>query len=178
MIDQRAASRYAQALFGLAEEEKQAESIDKELFHVREILGKYPEVTHLVLNSTVAFEEKADFLEKVFPSSISLLTRNFLNVLVRKKRFAEFSAIQESYHRLFEKARGIKEVIAISRTRLSAEAETRLRQVLEKKLKAKIRMLSEVDPEMIGGLVLRFDGTEINASFKQRLLEIRQSLMA
>jgi len=178
MIDHRAVSRYTLALFALAEERKLTGAVDKELLLVREILDKYPEVTQLVRNSTVAFDEKADFLEKIFPSSLSLLTRNFLKVLVKKKRFGETGAIQEAFHRFYEKTQGLKEIIAITRSPLSADVEIRLRQVLEKKLNAKIRLISETDPGMIGGLVLRLSGTEINASFKERLFQIRQSLMA
>lgn len=178
MSKDRAASRYAEAIFGLAKEAKQLEQVDRELFRVRGILGQYPEVTHLVLNSTIAFSEKEDFLEKILGSGSNRLVLDFLKVLVRKKRFHEFREIQEIFHRLFEKSQGIREVTAISRSPLSADAEAKLTKFLEKKLTAKIRLLKETNPAIVGGLILRFDGMEIDASYKNRLSEIRQKLKA
>lgn len=178
MIDKRAASRYAQALFGLASEKKQSEPVDKELLYIKSVLDKHREVTHLVLNSTVSFEEKSGFLDKVFASSVSPLVFNFLKVLIRKNRFHEFSEIQKIHHRLYEAAQGITEVTVITRFPLKPEGEAKLLKILERKLKAKVRLIAEIDPKMIGGLILRFNGQEINASFKNRLLQIRQSLMA
>ena len=59
---------------------------------------------------------------------------------------------------------------------MSADNEKKLIGMLEKKLKAQIRLVKEVDPRLIGGLIVRFDGTEIDASYQSRLAEIKQKL--
>ncbi len=178
MIDHRAVARYARALFGLAEKRGELEALDRDFTNVRRLVDGHAEITHLVSNSTIAFAEKEDFLEKIVPAEISHLLLHFLKVLVKKKRFRELTAIQDAFHRLFEKKQGIQEVRVVSAAELSNAQEKKLQEVLKKKLNAQIRLVPTVDPNLIGGLILRFDGTEINASIRNRLEELRQKLMA
>ena len=60
---------------------------------------------------------------------------------------------------------------------LTGEAQSKLLTLLNKKLASEIRLSVKTDASLIGGLVLRFDGREIDASFKNRLREIRQKLL-
>ena len=61
---------------------------------------------------------------------------------------------------------------------LSDSAAARLEKVLEKKFRSEIRLTAKTDPDMIGGLILRFGGNEMNASFRSRLDALRQALTA
>ncbi|HTL47141.1 MAG TPA: ATP synthase F1 subunit delta [Verrucomicrobiae bacterium] len=176
MIDHRAVSRYARALLGLAEETGQWEAIDSGLTAVRQLLEKHPEITHLVMNSTIGKAEKEDFLDKVLPASTPRLIADFLKLIVAKGRFHAFRFIQEEFHRLSEEKRGIREVTAVSAVPLPPEAVTRLTALLKKKFKSEIRLITETDPRMIGGLVVRFGGKEIDASYRSRLHELKQNL--
>ena len=64
MKDHRAALRYAQALFRLQEPEGSLDLLHRELIETLELVGKYPEISYLLMNTTIAREEKEDFLEK------------------------------------------------------------------------------------------------------------------
>jgi len=177
MIDIRAASRYANAVLNLARQDGLLDAVDKDLAAVRALLEKHPEITHLVLNSTITQAEKEDFLGKIFGTSIAPLTLRFMKLLVKKNRFQEFEGIQEVFHRLFEKERGVQQVTAISARPLSAEAQKKLQDLLARKLGTKVSIIWQTDASMIGGLVLRLGDREINASFRNRLADIRQQLM-
>ena len=181
MMDHKAGIRYARALFALAGERRELEEIEKEFIRVRALVERHPEITHLVLNSTISSGEKEDFIDKVLtekgrPSSALLL--NFLKVLIKKRRFKELTAIQEEFHRLYEKKQGIREVRAITAIPLSRANEDKMRMVLKKRLQSEIRLVTEIDPGILGGLILRFDDGEIDASFRNRLHELKQKLMA
>ena len=177
MMDQQAAERYSRALFELAAERGELETVDKDFIRVRQLVDGHAEISHLLSNFTIALAEKEDFLEKIAPVEISRLLLHFLKVLVKKRRFRELSAVQEEFHRLFEKKQGIQEVRAVTAAKLSRTQEDRLCSVLKKKLHAEIRLVTEIDPDLLGGLVLRFDGTEINGSLRGRLEELKQRLM-
>jgi F-type H+-transporting ATPase subunit delta len=103
MIDRRAGRRYAQALFELAKERGTLPRVDANLAEVRGLLVKHPEITHLVLNSTISQAEKEDFLAKILPADVDILALNFLKLLVKKKRFREFPAAQAAFHELYER---------------------------------------------------------------------------
>ncbi len=177
MIDLRASHRYARALLELADQRNQLDLIDDQLLAVVQVVRKYPEITHLISNSTITAAEKEDFIGKIIPQDTLPLIVNFLKVLIKKKRFGELSFIQTAFHRLYEKKRRIEEVTVVSAVPLSVQASARLEKMLGKKFNTDIRLSAKTDPGMIGGLILRFGGNEINASFKSRLEGLRQELM-
>ncbi len=183
MIDDKATPRYAQALYNLAQERGELERVDIDFKRIRDLVDRHPEITHLALNSTIAQAEKEDFIEKIFSESMdpvfrpAVLLLQFLKVLVKKRRFQQLADIQEEFHRSVERQQGIREVRAVSATALSAGTRERIKNVLKEKLKSEIRLVTETEPEMNGGLILRFEGSEIDASVRSRLAELRQKLM-
>ncbi len=177
MIDLRAVRRYSSALFALAKERGELEQLESDFQEVRRLVDTHKEISHLVANSTISLAEKEDFIDKIMPPRLSKLLIHFLKVLIKKKRFQNLADLQEEYHRLFEQDKGIQEVEVLTAVELPPAYELRLRQVLANKLNAEIRLAPKVDPRLIGGLILRFAGKEINASYRSRLEELRQSLV-
>ena len=178
MMDLRAVHRYSHALYLLAESQNQLDMIDDQLIAVRQLVEKHREIPHLVSNSTIALAEKEDFIGKVVPADTLPLLVNFLKVLIKKRRFKELPAMQEEFHRYYERKRRIEEVTVISAVPLSDENTAKLENTLTKKFNYHVRLVTKTDPKMIGGLILRFGGQEINASFRSRLDTLRQLLTA
>jgi len=172
------AVRYAKALFEIAEGKGATEAVNQELGAFSGVVRKNPIVLKLVHNSAVSTAEKELFLEKILNGKTSSLFLNFLKVLLSKKRLADLEIIQVEFQRIFEEKQGLKEVSVISAVPLSEAFKARLSAHLCKALKAKIRMLSEVRPKILGGIILRFGHHQYNASFRNRLETIRQRLLA
>ncbi|MBI3316869.1 MAG: ATP synthase F1 subunit delta [Candidatus Omnitrophica bacterium] len=177
MIDRKAIRRYSRALFGLTLEKGVLEQVERDFLRVRELYDEHPEIANLVSNSTVSLAEKEDFVEKVFPPEASKTLIQFLKVLIKKRRFRELPAIQEDFHGLVEEKNGVREIVAITSHPLPETLWNRLKILLEKKTRLKIRLVKKIDPEILGGLILRFKGTEMDASFKTRLESIKQLLL-
>ena len=177
MKDYRAALRYARALLALAEERSLLDRLEKELSEAAELVSRHPEISHLLANATVSLQEKEGFIEKIFPGGCSPFLLNFLKVLVRKKRFKDLALIRESFHRLFEEKKGLQRVRVESPVPLDAGLEERLAQALGKKLKRKVYLEVALNPEILGGLVLDFDGTRLDGSFRTFLHELKQRLL-
>lgn len=174
--DRRAGVRYARALFALAEESGRVEQIEEELGQTTELVLKHPEIPNLLTHTTISREEKEDFVGKVLPAGFSTLLVNFIKVLVRKKRFQDLFFIREKFHRFYEEKKGLQRVRVESAVPLDEALEARLQQVLERKLNRKVYLETSANPELIGGLVLDFDGTQIDASYRTALQELKQAL--
>ena len=110
--------------------------------------------------------------------SISPLLMNFLKVLLKKKRFAELESIQLEFRGFYEKKQGVREVKVITAVPLSSENKNRLQAMLEKKWNATIRMAAHFDPQILGGMILRFDNQQIDGSYRNRLEMLRQQLLS
>ena len=178
MIDHRVSRRYAGALMNLVREQRDLDRVDADFTKIRQMIDRYPEITHLAVNSTISRTEKDDLINKFFGPEMHALLISFLKVLVAKRRFSQIKNIQEEFHRLYEKQKGIQHVEVISAVAMASKTEERLIRVLQKKLNAEIRLEAKIDPSLLGGLIIRFDGNEINESFKGRFLKMRQLLMA
>lgn len=176
MIDYRAAHRYARALLGYAEEKGTLEKTDADLNSVSVLLAAEPKIAHLALNPTLSQTEKEEFMEKIIPSGISKEVLRFVKLLVKKGRFRELAYIQRHFRLLFERKKGIQEVHALSAKPLSPELEAKLVKLLKSKLRSEIRLVTETDPELIGGLILRYDGMEVDTSYRSRLMLLKQKL--
>jgi len=172
------AARYAMALFETAEKSASVETVGQELAVFSQSVSKNPVVLKLVHNSAVSAAEKEKFLEKILGGKSSALLLQFLKVLLRKKRLSQLETIQLEFQRLCEQKQGIKEVSVISAVPLSESFKGRLCAHLGKALGAKIHMLTEVRPKILGGIILRFGHHQYNASFRHRLETIRQRLLA
>lgn len=177
MKDLRVGSRYARALAALAERENQLDRLEKELSEAVELIHRHPEISHLLMNATLSREEKEDFVEKILPEGFSQLLMNFLKVLIRKRRFQDLASIRDKFHRLYEEKKGIQRVRVQAPVPLSEVLQERLRRVLEKKLNRKVYLETAHEPEILGGLILDFDGTQIDGSFRTRLQELKQRLL-
>lgn len=178
MMDLRAVHRYTRALFQLAEQQSVLDQIDDQILAIKELVEKHHEIPHLLSNSTITLAEKEDFMGKIVPANTLPLLVNFLKVLIRKKRFKELPAMQQEFHRLYERKKRVEEVVVVSAVPLSEQNTAKLESALTKKFNYNVRLLPKVDPKMIGGLILRFGGQEINGSFRSRLDALRQLLMA
>ena len=178
MIDHRVSRRYAGALLGLLKSSEDLEKTQQGFLKIREMIDHHPEITHLALNSTISLAEKEDLMDKLFAPQISGILIHFLKVLIEKHRFGQLVGIQEEFHRLYEKQKGIQEVEVITASPINSKTEERLTAALKKKLKAEIRLQTRSDSAILGGMIIRFGGNEINASFKDRLSKMRQLLIS
>jgi F-type H+-transporting ATPase subunit delta len=169
--------RYARALFELARQSGELASTDQWLTHFSEETKRYPKMSSLMQNPIIATDEKNAFLEKLFPAGTPALLKNFLKVLVEKRRFLLFPEIRDTFHAMFERQQGILEVELLSATPFSEKLQEKLKQVLGLKLRSEIRIVPRTEPSLLGGFLLRFAGKEIDCSFKNRFYEIEQQLL-
>ena len=189
MSDVIAAGRYTRALFELAEKESRLAEIDAGLHALAKILKAQLKVLLLMANPTLTESEKCVLALKLLGDDPSGLLERFFRVLIEKKRFALLPEIQKIFHDLFEKKQGVQEVEMISAAPLSSEFLGKLKAVLTKKLRTspfavgpetrrEIHLLPRIDRGLLGGFILRFNGKEIDCSFKNRLYEIQQKLFS
>lgn len=178
MNDVIAAGRYTRALFELAEKESRLPAVDTELYALARTLEAEPKIRRLIENPTLTTDQKYDLALKTLAGGQTGLLERFLRVLIDTKRFGLLPEIQRNFHDRYEKKKGVQEVEMVSAVSLSAAFLEKLKIMLTKKLRSEIRLIPRIDPNLLGGFVLRFAGKEIDCSFKNRLHEIRQQLTA
>jgi len=176
MSDLIVAKRYTRALFELAQKSGELAPIEGHLKSLQDLTASHPQFLRLISNPTLSDDEKYRLVRTLLPQDAPDLLDRFLKVLIVKKRFGLLPDVQTTFHRMFEKKQGLQEVEVASPVPFSSQFREKLTAVLKKKLRAEIRLIPKTETNLLGGFVLRFDGREIDCSFKNRIYEIRQKL--
>lgn len=169
---------YGDALFDLAIEESCVDAVTQEVLLVKEAFQENPELRSIFLNPDIGKEEKTDLLEKVFKGRISDNVVGFLRIIVTKQRFSDLDAILEYFVARAKEYKKIGVAKVTSPMELSGEWKSKIEEkLLDTTGYASMEMSWEVEPELIGGLVIRIGDTVVDSSIQSKLAQIRGTLM-
>jgi F-type H+-transporting ATPase subunit delta len=172
------ARRYAQALFELAQAKDLVDQVDNELGLVVSAIEANAPLKAAMADVLLQPAVKQNLLEKLFATQVSELVKNFLNVVVRKRREAHLEAIYQAYLDLANAARGVVEVEVRTAVALDSETATRLEKNLVAKLGKQVKFKTQVAPELMGGLVVRVGDELLDGSVATRLKRLHERLIS
>ncbi len=169
-------TRYARALLKAAT----AGGLDTEVYQDMMTLAKsYLEVERLrqaVENPMLSKDKKAGLLAAAAGAHPSVLTRNFINLVLKEGRENVIQFMANAYVTLYRKQKNIIRGKLTTATRVSAQTEQKMRQMVEHKTNGTVEFESEVNPDIIGGFILEYDTYRMDASVKSQLNTILTQL--
>jgi F-type H+-transporting ATPase subunit delta len=148
---------------------------------IAELLKAEPRFRSFMLAPDVVEDYRSAVLRRVLEKArpeASPVTRNFLDLLLKKARFDHFEEIAESFSLLVEEHRGILRAVVTTATEIDPEMQARLRSRLERMTGKTIQLTHRLDPEIIGGVVVTLAGSMIDGSVKSEIDRLRDELMA
>jgi F-type H+-transporting ATPase subunit delta len=157
------AAIYAEALYEAAQSANALEQVKAELVALREIIARSPKLEGMLVSPTVSFENKRKVIDTTF-AKFSKITRNFLTVLVDRKRATVLDTVATEFQSLANKKAGIARVDVKSARALDAGEREKLESLLKKRLNKTIELHEHVQPELLGGLVLQHEDRLWDAS--------------
>lgn len=171
----RAAIRYAKAILDMAHSKGVASEVNNDMLHIAENLEANAELKNFVESQIISNEVKERATTEVFEASHNI-TKGLFRLLKENKRFEILGAIATEYNRLFEDMNGIEIAKVTTAVELDKDMEARvLSKVLEFTNK-KVVIENVVDPEIIGGFILRVGDQQYNASVANRLNVLKREL--
>jgi F-type H+-transporting ATPase subunit delta len=115
-------------------------------------------------------------LDRIFKGKMDNTLLTFLKVLGRRQRLGSLRSIQKAASQLADDMAGrVRAVVTVS-DRLSADAERSLTEKLGAILKKEVRIAVSVDPNILGGLVVRIGDTVFDASLDGQLRSLHKSV--
>jgi F-type H+-transporting ATPase subunit delta len=143
---------------------------------VDDVLAKLPELREVFFARVIGREEKIHLIDRVFGPRTTPLVANFLRVLVRHDRLELVSLIVREA-RLRQEVRSGKQRVQIKTAMpLSDPAKERLRQRLAESLPFDPILETQVDPSLIGGIVIRVADTVYDSSLATRVEQLRERI--
>lgn len=168
---------YAQAAFEEARERGALAAWGQALATAAEVV-RDPRVGRLLGNPRVAPAQLAQLVIDVAAAQLDEPGRNFVRTLAENRRLEVLPEIASLFDRLRDEAEGTIDVTVTSAVELPAEQRTRLAAALEKRLSRRVELRCEVDPQLIGGAVLRAGDMVIDGSLRSRLERLELQLTA
>jgi F-type H+-transporting ATPase subunit delta len=134
-----------------------------------------PQLRALLENPEVESRQKVQALREILADSDELV-RNFLLLVVEKGRAQELAEIVREFDALVAAEEGILDVEVTTAVELSDAEATKLLEQIEQVSGRRLRATREVDPELIGGFVLRAGSYRADASVRGRLQRLGREL--
>ncbi|MGH4010620.1 MAG: F0F1 ATP synthase subunit delta [Pseudonocardiaceae bacterium] len=163
-----------QALLTFAERDGSLEDVEDELFRFGRILAAQPRLATLLGDESVPAARRLELLDTVLADRTRPVTRRLLEQAVRAPRRRRLDEIVDV---LVDRAAGRRQrsVAHVSAAGpLSQQQEQRLIDVLNRIYRRSISLKVDIDPELLGGLVIRVGDEVIDGSVAARLVKARQ----
>lgn len=178
-LDHPVALTYARAFLGAAATAGSSAEVLAELdSFTSEVFTKLPQFAQVLSSGLVSSDEKAALITKAIAGKASVTFSNFLQVLANHDRLDLLPEVQRAAHKLLDEQRGIKRVKAITAEALDKQQITELEQTLRGLLGGEPRIENQVDPQIIGGLILQVGDRVYDASITSQLEKVRTQMIA
>ena len=169
------ARRHAQAVFQIALEKKELESWQSDLNMIAEVVGN-PQLVAILENPKLQFNQKEKILQNIL-TGINPVAMNLVYFLVVKNRLRIVDDLVVEYKRLINAHYGREMAEVITAIPLGDEEKERLQKKLATITQKEVVITTQVDPDIMGGLVAKVGDQVIDGSVRTRLKELRKSLV-
>ncbi len=166
---------YAKAAFQFALQHDQLSHWSDMLSFLSVIVKDEP-LQAILDNPTRTVAQKTEIIEKVADNKLDKHGLNFVTQIASQGRLSALSAISEQFELLKAEQEKAVDVTITAAFPLSDSERSDLQTVLSKKLGLSINMQSEVDKDLIGGVVIRTGDMVIDASVRGKLAKLSETL--
>lgn len=177
MIKAGLTKRYAKALLELAQAKQQEAAFGRALHDFVEALQQNEEFGKLIYGKLMSTSDKKKLVGQLLEKDgAPQEVRNFVNVILDKGRETSLPEFLTAYEELKDEADGVRQVWVSTAVPLAEKEQLDLENTLAAKLNAKIRLKTQVDESLIGGIKVQIDDTVYDASLSTQLRSLKESL--
>ncbi|CCY63575.1 aTP synthase subunit delta [Clostridium sp. CAG:967] len=172
------AKNYADALVKLGQDNVISyDDILNNLEIISEICTQSKDLTGVLENPAISDETKFSIIDEVFTKYVNVKIRDFLKILIEKKRFKELEGIVAAYQEELDKINNLQRVEVISAVELDDNSKQRIIEKLQKRLQKNVIAQWQTDEEIIGGLVVKINDDVIDSSLKNKLENLSKNII-
>jgi F-type H+-transporting ATPase subunit delta len=166
-----------QAALTIAERDGVIEDVEDELFRFARTLAAEPRLRELLADQGQPVDGRLGLLDSLLSGKVAPVTLQLLQQIVRLPRGRLLDAMAERLAELAAEHRGRSVALVTAAAALTAEQERRLAEDLSRIYGRSLDVQVEVDPDLLGGLIIRVGDEVIDGSIAARLAAARQRLV-
>ena len=170
------AREYGEALYELARDEDLGLLICEQLDDISALLKQQPQFIRLLCSRAVDRGTRLKIVDDTFGKYVHPYVTNFMKLLVQKEHFDAFLLCAQWVHQRYNEDNGIVEAHVTSAVALNEEELAALRVRLAHISGRQVKLITAVDPSLIGGVRVEMDGRRYDNTIQDRLGRLRRSL--
>ena len=169
-------SVYGEALYTLAREEGLSQAILQQLKVLDSCFAAEPDFLRLLGAPNLPKAERCQILDDSFRGKVEAYVLNFLKILTEKGYMRYFSDCVKAYRELYNQDNGILPVTAVTAVPMTDKQVAALTMKLQQITGKRIELVSKLDPNVLGGMRLDYDGKRVDDTVSHRLDAVRSML--
>ncbi len=166
---------YSEALFEAAQDADRLDPVHEQLDQFTDALEGSHEMQVFFFSPYFSSAEKREGISQAISGASPELV-NFLELLAEKHRMPAIFRIRRRFDGLWAEAKRRLEVTVTSAVELDPQIARRVGEEVERQTDRSIDLVTEVDPEILGGLVLRVGNRVLDASLRSKLERLRKEV--
>ncbi len=175
MNDSKISVRYARALFQSAVEKKVLDNVYRDMEYIASVCA-LPEMKELISSPIIRPSKKLEILKKVFGDKLEKITVSLIEIVVANGRESFLSAIARVFIKETKEYKGITESVLTTAVSVKPDVRKKITELIESIYKTKVDLKEIIDPEIIGGFILRVEDQYLDASVRNKLRKIEKEL--
>jgi len=168
--------RYARALLKSASELKLESAVYNDMLSLAESYVRVPQLRFTIDNPMLAKDTKKQLLYTACGENRTEVTERFISLVLKEDRESIMQFMANSYITLYRQQKNVIRGRLITATAVSPATEQRMRQMVESRTNGNVEFETEVNPDIIGGFILEYDTYRMDASVKNKLHSILNTL--
>lgn len=178
MREETVARRYASAFLDVSAKHGDMIGARDNIRLVADTVSADGRLNALLHTPQVPRERKSAALAESLKGRVSPATLAFLNLLTEKRRITLVPEIADEVERLVRERQNVARATAVSAEPLLPAQRDALKSALEHKTGKTIELTTEIDPTLLGGVLVRIGDTVMDGSVRGKLDRLREQLMA
>lgn len=173
MSNARIAHRYARPLLELAVENKVLDAVKEDMADFAKLCEENREFLLMLRSPIIPHLKKAEILKKIFTGKSNKLTLSAFDIIARKNRENLLPEIAAEFIAEYNKKMGLQNAVVTTTFPIDAGMRKSFEQIVKEMTGSTAMLTENVDPEIIGGYVLRMGDKQLDQSISSDLKEIK-----
>jgi F-type H+-transporting ATPase subunit delta len=167
---------YARSLFEVAHEQDKLDAVREQLGAFADALSENRDLQVFFFSPYFSTKEKQDGLERVVSDADPVIV-NFLKLLIEKHRMPVLFRIRSNYDAMWEEENKLLPVSITSAVELDEGTVKQLGDRIAEQTDRKVEVSAQIDPDILGGIVVQVGNSVLDASVRNRLEQLRKQVV-
>ncbi len=169
MRDIKVASRYAKSLLKIAIDQNSLEELHNDMKLVHDVCVDNHDLVLLLKSPIVKTDKKAAILKEIFGNKISIISNSFISIILTKKRESLLADIANSFIDIYKVNQNITTAYITTAVPITKEQKSKIIALLKIKNENNIDLKDIVNPDLIGGMIVKVGDKQVDESIKRKL---------